>query len=159
MDVADQFQEIRVFFADDGFVSILKEVTRAFVSFVEGDGIAGHEAAHDFAEWGRACTQKEVKVIRDQGPGVTLGLGFFQDDCQAIEEGVAVLVLSEKLPTFNSPGHDVLQEAGGVKSGLARHLFFRQYLQDDQDFFVVFEVAVIQGLQVQTQTFLICSSS
>ena len=54
MDVADQLQEIRVFFADDRFISILKKVTTAFVSFIEGNGISGHEAAHDFAEWGRA---------------------------------------------------------------------------------------------------------
>jgi len=54
VDVADQFQEIRVFFADDGFVSVLEKVTTTFVSFVEGDGVSGHETAHDFAEWGRA---------------------------------------------------------------------------------------------------------
>jgi len=29
-------------------------VPRAFMPFVEGNGVAGHEAAHDFAEWGRA---------------------------------------------------------------------------------------------------------
>ena len=54
MDIADKFQEIRIFLADDGFVSVLEEVTRAFMSFVEGDGVSGHETAHDFAEWGRA---------------------------------------------------------------------------------------------------------
>ena len=51
-----------------------------------------------------------------------MGLGFFENDGQAIEEGVAVLIVSEKLPSFNSPGHDVLEEAGGIKSGLAGHL-------------------------------------
>jgi len=71
-------------------------------------------------------------MVWDQGPGVALGLGFFEDDGETFEEGVAVLVVSEKLPPFNSPGHDVLDEAGSVKSGLARHLlrmkskFFRQ---------------------------------
>ena len=53
-------------------------------------------------------------MVWDQGPGVALGLGFFEDICQAIEEGVSVLVVSEKLPPFNSPSHDVLEEAGGV---------------------------------------------
>ena len=53
-------------------------------------------------------------MVWDQGPGVALGLGFFEDICQAIEEGVSVLVVSEKLPPFNSPSHDVLKEAGGV---------------------------------------------
>jgi len=54
MDVSNQFQQVRVFFAYNRFVPILEEVPRAFMSFVEGNGIAGHEAAHDFAEWGRA---------------------------------------------------------------------------------------------------------
>jgi hypothetical protein len=53
-------------------------------------------------------------MVWDQGPSVALGLGFFEDICQAIEEGVAVLVVSEKLPPFNSPGYDVLEKAGGV---------------------------------------------
>ena len=42
MDVADQLQEVRVFFADDGFVAVLKEMARTFMSFVEGDGVTGH---------------------------------------------------------------------------------------------------------------------
>ena len=53
-------------------------------------------------------------MIRDQGPSIALGLGLFQDDCQAIEEGVAVFVISEKLPPFNSPSHYMLEEAGSV---------------------------------------------
>ena len=64
-------------------------------------------------------------MVWDQGPGVALSLGFFEDICQAVKEGVAVLVVSEKLPSFNSPSHDVLEEAGSIKSGLAGHgLFF-----------------------------------
>ena len=56
MDVADQFQKVGVFLAHNGFVSVLKEVAAAFMSFVEGHGITGHEPSHDFAEWGRACS-------------------------------------------------------------------------------------------------------
>ena len=53
MDVPDQFQEIRIFFADDRFVSVLEKVAATFMSFVEGDGVSGHETAHHFAEWDR----------------------------------------------------------------------------------------------------------
>ena len=74
-------------------------------------------------------------MVWDQGPSIALGLRFFppgrrplwaggEDICQAIEKGVAVLVVAEELSSFNSPGHDVLEEAGGVKSGLARHCVF-----------------------------------
>jgi len=53
-------------------------------------------------------------MVRDQGPGVTLGLGLFQDAGQAVEEGLAIRVVEEELATFDSPGHDVLKEAGGI---------------------------------------------
>jgi len=53
-------------------------------------------------------------MVRDQGPGITLGLSFFKDDGETVKEGVAILVVSEKLSSFNSPGHDVLEEAGSV---------------------------------------------
>ena len=64
-------------------------------------------------------------MVWDQGPGEALGLGFFEDICQAVEERLAVFIVTEELSSFDSPGHDVLEEAWGVKSGLARHgLFF-----------------------------------
>ena len=56
MDIADKFQEIRIFLAHDGFVSVLEEVAAAFVSFVEYNSVACHQTTHDLAEWCRACT-------------------------------------------------------------------------------------------------------
>ena len=44
------------------------------MTFVEGNSVPGHEAAHDFAEWGRAGTYEKVTMVRDQGPGIALGL-------------------------------------------------------------------------------------
>ncbi len=58
MDIADQFQEIRVFFADDRFVSVLEKVTTTFVAFVEGNGISGHETSHDFTE----CVERGTSI-------------------------------------------------------------------------------------------------
>jgi len=60
-------------------------------------------------------------MIRDQSPGITLGLRFFEDSGQAVQEGLAIFVVEEKLTTFYSPRHHVLEKAGGVKSGLAGH--------------------------------------
>ena len=53
-------------------------------------------------------------MVRDQGPGVALGLGFFQDDGESFKERFAVLVIAEEFSSFDSPGHDVLEEAGSV---------------------------------------------
>ncbi len=90
-------------------------------------------------------------MVRDQGPGIALGLGFFEDDGETFKEGVAVLVVSEKLSSFNSPGHDVLEEAGSIKSGLAWHdLFFWHEFHRLRCF--GFLVVVIQ---IQTPEFLL----
>lgn len=121
MNVADQFQKIGVFFTDDGFVSVLEEVAAASMAFIEGDGIAGHETAHDFAEWSGSCSYEKVKMVRDQCPGITLGLGLFENVCKPFEEGLSVLIISEDFSSFDPPGHYVLQDTGSIKSGLAWH--------------------------------------
>ena len=54
VDVTNEFQQIRIFFTDNGFVSVLEKVAQALVSFVESHSIAGHQTAHEFAERGRA---------------------------------------------------------------------------------------------------------
>ena len=54
-------------------------------------------------------------MVWDQGPGVALGLCFFEDDCKPFEKRVAVLVISEKSPAFNSPGH---KRVGGDRGRL-----------------------------------------
>ena len=43
----------------------MKKVTAAFMALIEGDGVSGHEASHDFAEWGRAGAQEKMKMVRD----------------------------------------------------------------------------------------------
>jgi hypothetical protein len=43
-----------------------------------------------------------------------LGLGLFQDDGHAVEEGLAIFVVEEELAAFDASGHDVLEKAGGV---------------------------------------------
>ena len=84
------------------------------MSFVEGYRVTGHKPAHYVAEWCWACAQKEVKVVRDQGPSVTLGLGFLKDHSKSFQKGGAIFIVPKDFPAFNSPGHYVLEEAGGV---------------------------------------------
>ena len=55
-------------------------------------------------------------MVRNQGPGVALCLGFFEDDGEPFQEGLPIFIVKEDLSSFYSPGHDVLEEAGGVKS-------------------------------------------
>ena len=63
MDVADQFQQVCIFFAHDGFVAVLEEMACPFVAFIESDGVSCHQFPHDLAEGCRAGAQKKVKVV------------------------------------------------------------------------------------------------
>jgi len=63
VDVADQLQEVRILFTDNGFITVLEEMTTSFVAFVEGNGIAGHEAAHNLAEWRSASPEQKVETV------------------------------------------------------------------------------------------------
>lgn len=47
MDVTDQFQQIGIFIADEGFVPALVEVTRAVVAEIEVKRIPGEQSSHE----------------------------------------------------------------------------------------------------------------
>ena len=65
VNIANQFEEVWVLFADDGLVSVLEEMACPFVAFIKGDGVSGHAFAHNLAEGGRAGAQEKVKMVRD----------------------------------------------------------------------------------------------
>ena len=114
VDIADQLQEIWIFFADNGFVPVLKEVAAALMAFIEGDRIARHDAAHEHAERDRAGAQEEVKMVWNERPCIALSLGLFENDCKSFKEGFAVFIISEDISLLDTPSHDVLEEARGI---------------------------------------------
>ena len=60
-------------------------------------------------------------MIWNQGPGVTLRLGFFEDDGEPLKERLAVLVIEEDFSSLYSSGHNMLKDTRSIKSGLAWH--------------------------------------
>ena len=108
MDVSDQLQQIRVFFPDDGFIAILKQVPHPFMPVIEGHGISGHEPPHDGAQRCLSGPYQQVEMIGNQGPRVTLGLGFLQDLSKSCQENFSVVVIPENLAALNPSGHDML---------------------------------------------------
>ena len=63
-------------------------------------------------------------MVWDQGPGVALGLSLLKDQGQAFKKRSTILFIPEDIPSLYSPGHNVLEKAGDVKSGLAGHGFY-----------------------------------
>jgi hypothetical protein len=41
-------------------------------------------------------------------------LGFLKDECKSLQKRCAIVVVSEDLSSFDSPGHDALEKAGGL---------------------------------------------
>jgi hypothetical protein len=114
MDVADKFQKIPIFLADNGFVTILEEMAAAFMPLVESDRIAGHEPAHDFAKRSSSGPQQGMEMVWNERPSVTLGLCRIKDLGKPLKKELAVLIVAEDLSPFNPPCHDVLQETGSI---------------------------------------------
>jgi len=77
MDVTNQLQKIRIFFADNGFIPVLEQMAASLMTPVKGYGIPGHKPAHDFAERGSSGAQQGMKMVWNERPGVALGLSFF----------------------------------------------------------------------------------
>ena len=63
MNIAHQFEEVRIFLANDGLVPVPEEMTGALVSFVERDGVAGQEAPHERRQAGSTAAKQEMEVI------------------------------------------------------------------------------------------------
>jgi len=102
VNIADQFQKIRIFFTDNRFIAVLEKVAASFVAFIEGNSITCHKAAHDLTERGWSRPQKEMEMVGDQRPCITLGLGLFEDKSRAFQKGFSVLVVPEDFTAFNS---------------------------------------------------------
>ena len=136
MDVSHQHQEVGFLLADDRFVAILKEVAVPPVPAVEGDGIAGHEAAHDLSQVDVSAPEQKVKVVGKQRPSVTADLRLLQDRSKTGQEVLVVPRVPENPGPLNSPGHDVLKKSGGVESRLSRHekrlIWLSGYLVDQK---------------------------
>ena len=71
------------------------------------------------------ASEQKMKMVWKQGPCITMDSSRIQYVLKAGQEILIVLVVPEDPAPLNSPGHDVLEKAGGIESGLARHGFKR----------------------------------
>jgi len=124
MDVSHQRQEIGILLADDRFVTILKEVAVPPVAAVERNGIAGHQRPHQPAQRNIPTPEQEMEMVRKQRPGVAPDPSNRQDRLETGEETLVILTVPEDPGPVNSPGYDVLEETGGIESGMAGHRFY-----------------------------------
>ena len=121
MDIPDQFLEIDILLADDGFIAVLKKLAVAFVPLIEADGIAGQQSSHKGGEATSTGPQEEVGVVGHQNPGAAGDRAFGNEDREAVKEVVVVLFVTEDFSSFDSPDHNVVKESRGIESCLSWH--------------------------------------
>ncbi len=93
----------------------------SFVAAVEGYGITRHETSHDTTQMNVSAPEQEMEMVGKQGPCITTDLSDPQNRLEAGQEVLVILVVPEDPAPLNSPGYDVLKEARGIESWLARH--------------------------------------
>ena len=121
VDIANEFEEVRIFLAHDRLVTVLEEMAPSVVPQVEGDGIAGQESSHEGGQAGRTAAQEEMKVIGNECPGIDARSRFFSDLPKPVKEVLAIPGVSEDGGTIDTSYHDVMQGSFNVESWPSRH--------------------------------------
>jgi len=114
MDVAHQFEKIWLFVANDRLVSVLEEMAGTPVPEVEGHGVTGQKAAHEFCQGSLARAQQEVDMVFEQGPGETVGFGRDQQIRKPSHELATIFIVGKNITSLDTADDNVLQEVRNV---------------------------------------------
>ena len=96
-------------------------MSAAPVQAIEPAGVAAHKLSHPPGDRAVTGSQQQVKVVRQQGPGVTSGLSCTQDRLQPLDEILPVGILSENLAALDPSANDMVQSTRGINAGSAWH--------------------------------------
>ena len=121
MDIADQFQKIRLLLAKDRFVPILEKVSMTAVAAVEADPVSGQEPSHDGGDGGGAGLQQKMEMVGDQSPSITASRCLGKNRTHPGDEIFAIQIITENLAAFQAAADDMLESAGGVYTSLSGH--------------------------------------
>jgi hypothetical protein len=122
VEVADEFQEIRLLFRHDGLVPVLEEGADAFVAPVEGPPARrGEQRAHIPREGPSPRADQEVGVVREERPGIDPPGARFCERREPREKVVPVGVIFEDNPALQPPHHHVVKGLRSIQARLAGH--------------------------------------
>ena len=121
MNVGYQLPEIPIFFAENGFVAVLKKMSVPPMPVVEAHRITGQQPAHDRCDRLTAGAQQEVGVVAHQRPRVTGGLRLREMARQPFEKILAVFIIFKNRCTVYPSNDDVMQGPRGIDASLTRH--------------------------------------
>jgi hypothetical protein len=87
------------------------------VTAIETDGIPRKEPSHQAGQRHSSGAQKEVCVVRQQGPGVANRFRLREQKRQAIHKIVVISQAQKYLATLYPSDDDMVQDAGCVQTG------------------------------------------
>ena len=121
VEIADEFQEVRLLLHDDGLVPVLKEVPHPVMVPIEGPGVAGEQGAHAAGEGALAGPDQKMRMVGQEGPGVNRPRPGPRHGGQAGHEVGPVAVIAEERGPLNPARHDVVEGRVGVEAWLPGH--------------------------------------
>ena len=84
MNVADQFFEVGILLAYDGFVAVLEELTCPAIAAVEGNDVPGQELAHEESDTQGTASEEEMGMIREKSPRIARSFRLRKQRCETI---------------------------------------------------------------------------
>jgi hypothetical protein len=114
VNIADEFQEIRIFLNHDALVPVLEEVTLSLMPPVVPDRVASHQSTHHSGEAHSMGPKKKVKMIRHETPSKQLNVSLRNQVGKALKKGFSILCIPKDFPTFDASGHHMLQNVRNV---------------------------------------------
>jgi len=121
MDIADKRQKVVVFIAQDGFVSVLKQVAGATMAPVEILRVPGEDFPHDTGNAGLSTLEKKMHMIGHKDPSVYCAVPFPNIQSKAFKKQTPILIVNEDIRLVYAPNHYMVQCARGIESGLSWH--------------------------------------
>jgi hypothetical protein len=95
VDVTNKGKKVIVFIAQDGLISVFKEVAGALVSAVLVLSIPGQELSHHGRDAVSAAPKKHMDVVIHEDPGVNPTFPSRNGVAQSLKEAGPVLVVFE----------------------------------------------------------------
>jgi len=121
VEVPDELQEVRVFLHHDGLVPILEEVAPPAMAAVEGPGVAREERAHAAREGPPPGADQEMRMVREEGPGIQRPGPLRRQRGQARDKVRPVGLVPEERGPLDPPHHPVVQGVRRIEPRLAGH--------------------------------------
>jgi hypothetical protein len=112
MDISNQFLKIRLLRAQDGLISVLKQVAMPPIPPIEIDRIPGQKPPHGGGNGHAPRLHQQMKMIGHEHLGQAADPGLLAQFSKAPQEVVSILVIPEDRSSLNPPNDNMVQAPG-----------------------------------------------